>query len=271
MDGRIRLFDGLLMDRLQHLPFALQQSFQQRRLLKVISGLSNFDATSVEMVARAAGCGGADLLDVACKPDLVRLAIEASGLPVCVSAIEPELFPEALEAGASMVEIGNFDSFYPEGRTFSALDVLELTLQTRKLLPDVPLSVTVPHVLPLDQQAQLAADLVDIGADVLQTEGGTSARPLSPGTLGMLEKAAPTLAAVITISDYLLKEGKIVPVICASGLSAVTVPMAFAGGSYGVGIGSAVNRLNDELAMLAVVRRLRESIVSSQSRIAKLT
>ena len=106
MNGRIRLFDGLLMERLKHLPFPLQQSFQQRCLLKVISGLSNFDAASVKMIARAAGCGGADLLDVACRPDLVRLAIEASGLPVCVSAIEPELFPEALDAGASMVEIG---------------------------------------------------------------------------------------------------------------------------------------------------------------------
>jgi hypothetical protein len=35
----------------------------------------------------------------------------------------------------------------------------------------VVLSVTVPHVLPLDQQEQLAVDLVAAGADIIQTEG----------------------------------------------------------------------------------------------------
>jgi hypothetical protein len=49
-------------------------------------------------------------------------------------------------------------------------------------------------------------------------------------------------------------------VLCASGLSAVTVPMALASGAAGVGVGSAVNRLSDELAMVAVVRGLREAI-----------
>ncbi|MFN6344662.1 MAG: DUF561 domain-containing protein, partial [Cyanobium sp.] len=39
-----------------------------------------------------------------------------------------------------------------------------------------------------------------------------------------------------------------------------TVPMALASGAAGVGVGSAVNRLNDELAMVAVVRGLREAI-----------
>ena len=50
------------------------------------------------------------------------------------------------------------------------------------------------------------------------------------------------------------------PVLCASGLSAVTVPMAIAAGAAGVGVGSAVNRLNDELAMVAVVRGLRDAL-----------
>ncbi len=253
------------MSRLHYLPFALQQSLEHRSLLKVISGLNNFDPTSVKMVSKAAGDAGADLLDVACSPDLVRLAKEASGLPVCASAVEPELFPQAIDAGASMIEIGNFDSFYSKGYLFSAKQVLELTLQTRKLLPDVVLSVTVPHVLSLDQQAQLASDLVDAGADLIQTEGGTSARTFSPGNLGMVEKAVPTLAAASTISRNLIREGKNIPLICASGLSATTIPMAFSVGAYGVGVGSVVNRLSDELAMLAAVKRLREAILESKN------
>ena len=78
------------MTRLQQLPVSLQRSLEQRSALKVIAGLMNFDAASVERVARAAGRGGADLIDVACDPALVRLAIEASGgVPVCVSSVEP--------------------------------------------------------------------------------------------------------------------------------------------------------------------------------------
>ncbi|NCG15402.1 MAG: DUF561 domain-containing protein [Synechococcales cyanobacterium H12SWP_bin.12] len=249
------------MTRLSLLPAELRRSLEQRTALKVIAGLMNFDRSNVAMVAAAAGRGGADLIDVACDPELVTLAIEASaGVPVCVSAVDPELFPAAVAAGAAMVEIGNYDAFYPQGRIFDAAEVLAITRQTRQLLPDVVISVTVPHVLPLDQQEQLAVDLVAAGADLIQTEGGTSAKPFSPGSLGLIEKAAPTLAASHSISAALHQAECAVPVLCASGLSAVTVPMAIASGAAGVGVGSAVNRLNDELARTAVVRGLREAL-----------
>jgi len=246
------------MSRLDQLPAPLRTALAERRALKVIAGLTNFDAGSVERISRAAGLGGADLLDVACDPALVRLAAEVSGLPICVSAVDPELFPAAVAAGAAMVEIGNYDAFYPLGRTFDAAEVLELTRRTRALLPEVVLSVTVPHVLPLDQQEQLAAELMVAGADIIQTEGGTSAKPFSAGSLGLIEKAAPTLAAAHAISRAVG-----VPVLCASGLSAVTVPMAIAAGAAGVGVGSAINKLGDELAMVAVVRSLREALGSA--------
>ncbi len=246
------------MSRLAQLPASLRLALEERRALKVIAGLTNFDAASVERISRAAGMGGADVIDVACDPALVQLAAEVSGLPICVSAVDPELFPAAVAAGAAMVEIGNYDAFYPLGRIFDAAEVLAITRRTRELLPEVVLSVTVPHVLPLDQQEQLAADLVVAGADIIQTEGGTSAKPFSAGSLGLIEKAAPTLAAAHSISRAVS-----VPVLCASGLSSVTVPMAIAAGAAGVGVGSAVNKLNDQLAMVAVVRGLREALGSA--------
>ena len=251
------------MSRLDRLPTQLQQALAARRLLKVIAGLTNFDAASVQRISRAAGAGGADVIDVACDPGLVRLAAEASGLPICVSAVDPELFPAAVAAGAALVEIGNYDAFYPLGRVFDAAEVLAITRRTRELLPEVVLSVTVPHVLPLDEQEQLAVDLVAAGADIIQTEGGTSAKPFSAGTLGLIEKAAPTLAAAHAISRALASAGQPLPVLCASGLSAVTLPLAIAAGASGVGVGSAVNRLGDELAMVAVVRGLREALGSA--------
>jgi len=254
------------MTRLSLLPAALRRSLDQRSTLKVIAGLMNFDAASVARVSRAAGQGGADLIDVACDPELVALALEVSGgVPVCVSSVEPEQFPAAVAAGAAMVEIGNYDAFYPQGRIFGAEEVLELTRRTRALLPEVVMSVTVPHTLPMDQQEQLAVDLVAAGADLIQTEGGTSAKPFSAGSLGLIEKAAPTLAAAHSISAALRQAGLNAPVLCASGLSAVTLPMAIAAGATGVGVGSAVNRLSDPLAMVAVVRSLREALTASSA------
>jgi pyruvate/oxaloacetate carboxyltransferase len=181
-----------------------------------------------------------------------------TNLPVCVSAVEPNLFLKATEAGADLIEIGNFDSFYAQGRRFEAEEVLALTQETRSLLPNVTLSVTVPHILTLDQQVQLAEELVQAGADIIQTEGGTSSTPRSAGTLGLVEKASPTLAAAYEISRAVS-----VPVLCASGLSNVTVPMAIAAGAAGVGVGSAINQLDNEVAMVAAVRSLVEALATA--------
>ena len=261
-ENRAHYLACLQMSRLSSLPAPLQEAIGQRRLLKVIAGLTNCDRPSVEKIARAARAGGADLLDLACEPSLVRHIQEvAPGLPLCVSAIDPVLFPPAVAAGAAMVEIGNFDAFYAEGLRFEAEDVMRLTHQTRALLPEVVLSVTVPHGLPLDQQEQLAVALAQAGADWIQTEGGTSARPESPGVLGLIEKASPTLASTYAISRALAAAEMAVPVLCASGLTDVTVPMALAAGAAGVGVGSVVNRLGDEVAMVAVVRALRDATI----------
>jgi tryptophan synthase alpha subunit len=161
----------------------------------------------------------------------------------------------AVAAGADLIEIGNFDSFYAQGRIFEAAEVLALTRQTRDLLPEITLSVTVPHLLPLDEQVRLAEALVSQGADIIQTEGGTSSQPRHAGILGLIEKAAPTLAAAHAISHAVK-----VPVLCASGLSSVTAPMAIAAGAAGIGVGSAINQLDNEVAMVAAVRGLVESL-----------
>ena len=250
------------MTRLQTLPVSLQKSIENRSLLKVISGLNNFNPESVSQVSKAAGLGGADLLDIACDPVLVKLAKKVSNIPVCVSSVEPKLFPAAIQAGASIIEIGNYDSFYTNGRFFSADEVLALATESRSLLPQTVLSVTVPHTLSLNNQAQLALDLVEIGVDVIQTEGGTSSRPKSPGALGLIEKAAPTLASTVTIASALKEKNNFVPLICASGLSEVTVKMAISSGANGVGIGSAINKLDNELSMIATVKGLRQALSS---------
>ena len=95
------------------------------------------------------------------------------------------------------------------------------------------------------------------GADIIQTEGGTSSYPIHPGTLGLIEKATPTLAAA-----YEIARAVSVPVLCASGISNVTAPMAIAAGAAGVGVGSAISQLNSEIAMIAAVRSLAEALAA---------
>ena len=236
----------------------LVTALTQKNALKVISGLNNFDRQKVAAVVKAAEAGGATFVDIAAEPGLVEAIRSITSLPICVSAVEPKLFVDAVNAGADLIEIGNFDSFYSQGRRFEASEVLELTLFTRSLLPDVMLSVTVPHILALDEQVRLAEDLVKAGADLIQTEGGTSIQPTGTGVRGLIEKAASTLAAAYSISRAVE-----IPVLCASGLSSVTVPMAIAAGASGVGVGSAINKLDSELAMVAVVRSLVEALKSN--------
>ncbi|RUR85800.1 DUF561 domain-containing protein [Chlorogloeopsis fritschii PCC 9212] len=235
----------------------LQYAFANRCALKVISGLNNFDTNSVAATVKAAHHGGATFVDIAADPALVKLAKRLTNIPICVSAVEPEKFVQAVENGAELIEIGNFDSFYAQGRRFETEEVLTLTYQTRALLPEITLSVTVPHILTLDRQVQLAEELVKAGADIIQTEGGTSSNPTHPGSLGLIEKAAPTLAAAYEISRAVS-----VPVLCASGISNVTAPLAIAAGAAGVGVGSAINQLNSEVAMIAAVRGLVEALAT---------
>lgn len=233
----------------------LHTAFAQGHALKIISGLTNFDLTNVLAVAKAAQQGGATFVDMAADADLVRQVSQHISLPICVSAIDPEAFLAPVAAGATLIEIGNFDAFYAQGLRFEAKDVLALTQRTRELLPHIMLSVTVPHTLPLNEQVQLAEDLAAMGADIIQTEGGTSTQPAHPGTLGLIEKATPTLAAAHAISRAVQ-----IPVLCASGISDVTAPMAIAAGAAGVGVGSAVNKLKSEIAMIAAVRSLHEAL-----------
>jgi len=68
-----------------------------------------------------------------------------------------------------LIEIGNFDCFYAQGRRFEAEEVLALTHQIA--LPDITLSVTVPHILELDRQVELAENWLKLGLILSKPKG----------------------------------------------------------------------------------------------------
>ncbi|KAG5235149.1 Ycf23 family protein [Salix suchowensis] len=262
--------------------------FHEQRALKIISGLQNFNKENVASVVTAADKGGATHVDIACDPELVKLAVSLTSLPLqtCSKSYIPFSFslirlefPQlaglcffcgttsflaAVEAGAQMVEIGNYDSFYDQGVVFSPDQILNLTKETKRILPSVTLSVTVPHTLSLPDQVKLAELLEQEGVDIIQTEGGKCSNPSKAGVLGLIEKATPSLAAAYSISRAVK-----IPVMCSSGLSAVTAPMAITAGAAGVGVGSAINRLNDVVAMIAEVKNIADSLGSAADRHSK--
>jgi len=251
------------MSLINQLPQKVQKELNNKSLLKVISGLNNFDIKSVTMIARAASLGGADLIDVACNPELVEAVLDLTSLPICVSAVEPELFIDSVKAGATFIEIGNFDSFYEKGINFSPDQVLSLTKKTKDLLPHIPLSVTVPHTISLDKQVDLAIQLIKEGVDIIQTEGGKSSKPYSSGIQGLFEKAVPTLAATFAIKQEFVKNKIYNPIMSASGLSQITCPLAISSGASAVGVGTVINKLDNLIGMIAVIRGLKESLNSS--------
>ena len=75
------------MSLINLLPQKIKEELRSKSLLKVISGLNNFNVQSVKKIVEAASLGGADLVDIACKPELVDLALKNSKLPVCVSSV----------------------------------------------------------------------------------------------------------------------------------------------------------------------------------------
>ena len=117
--------------------------------------------------------------------------------------------------------------------------------------------------MPIDRQVDLAVKLVYEGVDIIQTEGGVSANPYSSGIQGLFEKSVPTLTATYAINNEFKKQTINVPIMSASGLTEVTCPLAISCGASAVGVGSVINKLDDLISMIAVVRGLKESLKSS--------
>jgi hypothetical protein len=82
--GRVRASASRSQEAVRE--FVLKE-FNAGRALKVIAGLQNFDVESVAAVVIAADKGGATHVDIACDPELVKLAISLTDLPVSITVI----------------------------------------------------------------------------------------------------------------------------------------------------------------------------------------
>ena len=233
---------------------SFKRALEEKRAVKIIAGIDNFDADRVKKVVMAASNSGASAIDICANPDIISMARQMTDLPLFVSSVDPEELHHAIVLGADAVELGNFDALYKKGQSFSASQVLSLAKRTRELIgSDVFFCVTIPGELEISEQINLARELETIGVDLIQTEGHFTNENPSNGARGLVERAELTISNTIELSRNIE-----LPIMTATGINPTTASLAFAAGASAIGCGSCVNKLDSEISMIAVSRSLVE-------------
>lgn len=240
-----------------------RQHIEEKRAIKVIAGIDNFNIENIKKVVCAAEQAKASAVDVAYSEDIIRIAKEITALPVMVSSIVPVELANAVELGADAIEVGNFDALYKKGIRVTAKQILDIVNETLRLLgaKKTFISVTVPGHIDVQEQIELARKLEELNIDLIQTEGSATVAAQSSGARGLLETAQVSIANTLELSRNVN-----IPVMTASGITTTTAPLAFAAGASAVGVGSCVNKLDSTLAMIAVIRTLVENAQRNASK-----
>ena len=234
----------------------LKNDLINKKCVKIIAGINNFDIERVKKVVSAADQGNASAVDVAARQDIIYVAKELTNIPVFVSSIKPEELAMAAKEGADVLEVGNFDALYADGLRVTAEDVLDITKRTLDLVGnDIMMSVTVPGHINVGEQIRLAQELELLGIHIIQTEGAAISNASSDGARGLVEKAHVSIANTIELARNVD-----IPIMTASGITVTTASLAIAAGASAVGIGSAVNKLDSTLGMIAVVRSIVNAV-----------
>lgn len=231
-----------------------KQHLREKRAVKVIAGIDNFDMENIKKVISAANQAGASAIDICASEEIFVVARQLTNLPLFVSSVESEELAFAAKLGADALELGNFDALYKNGTRISADEVFEIARKTKSMIPsDKFFCVTVPGHISVAEQIDLARKLEDLGIDLIQTEGAAIADVKSEGARGLMEVAQVSIANSIEIIRNVE-----IPVMTASGITPTTAAMAFAAGASAIGVGSCINKLDSTLAMMAVATSLVE-------------
>lgn len=238
---------------------SFKRSLEEKRAVKVIAGIDNFDIENVKKVVAAANQAGASAIDICASEEIYAVARQLTELPLFVSSIAPEELAQAVKMGADAIELGNFDALYRNGVRMGADEVLELATRTMSLInkfetrAETFFCVTVPGHISVAEQIDLARKLEELGVDMIQTEGAATVNAQSEGARGLMETAQVSIANTIELTRNID-----IPVMTASGITPTTAALAFAAGASAIGVGSCINKLDSSIAMIAVARNLVE-------------
>ena len=232
-----------------------KQALEEKRAVKVIAGIDNFDIENIKKVVSSAETAQASAVDICAREDIIKEIRSMTDLPLFVSSIVPSELVKAVDLGADAIELGNFDVLYKKGMSFDVNEVLSLVQETKSLLGDreVFFSVTIPGEISTADQVALAVKLESMGIDLIQTEGHYRTESNMTGARALMDRAELTLANTVE-----LVRNVEMPIMTATGINPTTAPFAFAAGASAIGCGSCVNKLNSEISMIATVSSLVE-------------
>jgi len=242
---------------------SFRQHLEEKRAVKVIAGIDNFDVENVKMVVTAANQAGASAIDICADREIIKAARAMTELPLFVSSIVPEELAMAIEMGADAIELGNFDALYRKGLRMNAEEVLALTRRTLGLInrAETFFSVTIPGHISIGDQIELARQLEGLGIDLIQTEGAAITDSRSEGARGLLETAQVSIANTIELA-----RNTEIPIMTASGITTTTAAMAYAAGASAIGVGSCINKMDSSIGMISVARSLVEIATANRER-----
>ncbi len=244
-----------------------KQALEEKRAVKVIAGIDNFDIENIRKVVSSAETAKATAVDICAREDIIREVREMTDMPIFVSSIIPAELAKAVELGADAIELGNFDVLYKKGMSFDVNEVLSLVQETLSLLngKEVFFSVTIPGEIPTAEQIALAAKLETMGIDLIQTEGHYSTDANLTGARALMDRAELTISNTIE-----LVRNVEMPIMTATGINPTTAPFAFAAGASAIGCGSCINKLNSTISMIATISSLVEIANKNTSKIAEM-
>ena len=235
-------------------------ALKNKNFVKVISGIKNYDKQRTISIAISAEACGASALDICDDPEIIKAVKSSVELPLFVSSVDPLKLIAAVSLGADVLEIGNYEGFYKEGKMFTPHEILDILQFVRKSIPkDILICCTVPSTLEIENQIKLAKELVNAGANILQTEGFASE---IPDTERKEQSYLDILKAVSTLANT-LELRKAIPdinIITASGITPTTAPLAVSVGANGVGVGTCINSLASQFEMTKMVKELVGSV-----------
>nr|YP_010925902.1 putative tryptophan synthase alpha subunit [Neoporphyra seriata]WKD84134.1 putative tryptophan synthase alpha subunit [Neoporphyra seriata] len=245
---------------------SIAADFTDKLAVKIITGLNNFDIEQVMKMTQAAEIAKATYMDIAANMSIINELQSSSTIPICVSGISATKLVQCQQAGVQILEIGNYDTFYEQGRLFSHKEIMEISQDIRNLLPDTTLCVTIPHMLCIEEQIKLTHNLKDIGVDIIQTEGKSTSFSKNSDLSGVIQKAASTCS-----STYAISQNSNMPIVSASGISSLTTPISFLYGASCIGVGNNIRQLNNITSMVMYIYEIKTAIECNRSTKREIT
>nr|QCI05148.1 hypothetical protein [Centroceras clavulatum] len=247
----------------------LKNSFTNKQVIKIISGINNFNTSNIVKYVKTCEISNATYVDIAADPTIVSFVKKISNLPICVSSINIKSLYNSVLAGADIIEIGNFDIFYSKGFIISPQQIKNMSYQLRIMFPTIDICVTLPYWLSLDQQIKLAIYLESIGINIIQTEGHLSKDINSQlfkkyiknyNLYNCVFKASSSLASV-----YGLSKNINLPIIASSRMNVLNSSIALSYGASGIGIKSSISNFSNITQMSSYINEIKYSLNISKT------